>query len=836
MKNLEILSPESFFGFKLGSDKKIARWDKIVEYFNHLGQNSDRIKVIELGKTTEHNPFILAYISSPENIQNLATIREMSWNISHPKDLSSDEIERIIHEGKTVIEITNSMHANEIGGTQMAPELAYELCTSEEPLHLNILSNTVLILFPCLNPDGQLMITDWYNRWLGTEYEGVGLPWLYQKYVGHDNNRDTITHHMPETKMWAKITFQEWYPQAYLDHHHMGSYAARFYVPPEAPGWIDENIESLIWTEERLYGGNMADRLENAGCYGVEYETFLDEFMTTTNHVCRRLGICGMLTESASAKLATPIYIHQHQIQPGDRNRPGNNKQTNFPHPWPGGWWSLNNIVTQQKVASLGVLEVASMFRERILRNMYVKASNSIRLGAHASPYALIIPPWQNDLLATQRFLESYLRLGVEIHEAAKDFVANNVIYPKGTWVIFAGQISRPYLLATLRKSEFNDRPWNRTGDGTPIPTKDPAASTLFEYMGVKIIESPKKFDGEFTKLTEITRRGRLGESSYGYLFDASLESHAVVNLLLINKKRVYRTKADEDKFLVLNDDGVKEILEDMVDKLAIDFVGLSEKYDGELEELTYSKVGLYQRYYGGNMQEGWTRFMLEKYKFSYHTLKDDEIKAGNLNEKFDVIIIPSDPSPLITGKDLEKWWNEKRMYSPFPHYPPEYRSGVGDEGIKAFDNFVTNGGKLVTLNEASNFAIEELKLPVKNRVKDLPPTEYLCSGSTLKVEVNKNLGFTHGVPPNSLILVTQNSPVFEVKQNDYNEKIEVGLSYPQRDVMESGWVIGEKYFSGRPALLKISRGKGSVILFGFEPIFRGQTTNSFKLLFNNLL
>lgn len=845
MSTKTILSPEDFFCFQMGTDRKLARWDKIVDYFWHLDEVSDRIKVIELGKSTENNPYILAIISSAENLNNIEEIKKMSWSIAHPKNLAKEEIENIIKNGKTVVEITNSQHATEIGGTQMSPELAYELVTSEDPIFKTIRDNTVLLLLPCVNPDGQIMVVDWYNKLLGTEYEGVGQPWLYHKYGGHDNNRDTIMLNMVETQMWAELTFKEWYPQAYFDHHHMGSYGARFYVPPLAPGWIDINIDPSIWTEQRLYGGNMSNKLEVEGKTGIEHETFVDEFMTTTNHVCRRLGICGMLSESASAKLATPMYIHYHQLQ-GALNRPEYNPQHNFPHPWPGGWWHLRDIVEQQKIASLAVLEIAALFRERILKNMYMKATRAIKIGSEKPPYAFIIPLHQNDPSTTHKFLRAYRALGVEIHQAKKDFIADNTPYPAGSYIIFLSQIARPYILATIQKNLFKDIPWNRKGDGTPIPTKDPAASTLAEYMDVNTIEITNKFEVKVEEVLEIRnpKVALADEPQNGYVLDGRInDNYRIINILLKDGVKVYRVREKikvGEKTLPLGAfyipyyNGVVESLNKAATEQITTFTTLKTKHNFQIKEVKPLGIAIYQRYYGGNMQEGWIRWILDQYQYDYTTVMDKEIKKGDL-KKYDVLILPSDATPMITGKDIQEFWSKRRAYSPFPTYPPEYRSGIGDEGIKAIKDFLDNGGKLITLNESTSFAIDELKLPINNVVKDLSPNDFLCPGSTIKVKIDTTNQLGYGANEDSLLLFLQGSSAFEVKPLTNNNEYTIIASYPDGQLLQSGWLIGEKYINRKAALIDAKYGKGKVLLYGFEPLFRGQTHSTFKLFFNAL-
>lgn len=228
----EITSPEKFFGFQLGSDRNIARWDKIIDYYYLIEKESDKLKVIDMGPSTEGNPFLVVIISSAENLANLKRYQEINAKISDPRGIEESEIKKLVKEGKAVVCQSMSLHATEIGGTQMAPELTFDLITRQDEETQRILDNVIFFLIPSFNPDGQIMVTDWYRKTVGTEYEGAGLPWLYHKYVGHDNNRDGDFLNMIESVYAAKIMYRDWVPQAYIDHHHMGSYGARFYVPP----------------------------------------------------------------------------------------------------------------------------------------------------------------------------------------------------------------------------------------------------------------------------------------------------------------------------------------------------------------------------------------------------------------------------------------------------------------------------------------------------------------------------------------------------------------------------------------------------------------------------
>ena len=264
----KITSPESFFGFALGEDRKIARWDKIVEYYKLLDQQSDRIQVTEMGPSTEGNPFLKVIITSPENFAHLEEIRQINQTIADPRGLSKEEIDSLVQKGKAVSVQSMSLHATEIGGTQMAPQLAYDLLTGDSQEIQNILENVVLVMVPCFNPDGQIMVTDWYNSTLDTPYEGCNYPSLYHKYTGHDNNRDAFAHNIVESKYVGDILFKEWTPQSYFDHHHMGSYGARIFVPPYKNP-VRPHTDPLVYNELSLYGANMCYRMEQEGLTGA---------------------------------------------------------------------------------------------------------------------------------------------------------------------------------------------------------------------------------------------------------------------------------------------------------------------------------------------------------------------------------------------------------------------------------------------------------------------------------------------------------------------------------------------------------------------------------------
>jgi hypothetical protein len=827
----------------MGADRKLERWDRIVEYFWHL-DSSPCVKVEELGKSTEGNPFLLAIITSEENHARLDELREMSWKMAHPEGLTEEQVDKIAKEGKTVVAMTMSIHATEVGGTQMAPELAHEVATSPE--HEEIRRNTVLIVFPSFNPDGQIMVTDWYNQYLDTEYEGVSTPFLYHKYTGHDNNRDAIHLSQVESQMVSKVMYRDWHPQAYIDHHHMGSYGARFYIPPFANP-VDENVDPLIWTEQQLYGGMMGTMLEAAGKTGIESAaTYPGEFMPTFNYIPCWHNICGMLTESASAKLASPHYVHHHQLRPSRRGRPEYRTQMGFPHPWPGGWWRLRDIVEQQKVSALATLKVAARFREMILRNMHLKASRSIEAGKSNPPYAFIVKPEQHDGLTAYKFMKLLTNMAVTVSRSRREFRAEGVTYPRGTFTIFTAQSCRPYIMSLLRRTFYHAGPFSFKPDGSPISPYDLCTYNIAEFMGVDLHEVGVPLEGEFEEITSIRfPRGNVVGDGVGFLLDCSTnDSFTAVNRLLRRGVVIHRTnepvKTKEKvfpvgSFYVPAVEGVERELDKVSKRLHVEFLGTSEA-DFTHEAVEMLRIGMYQRFWGGNIDEGWTRWLLERYRFRYKTIRDSDVNRGRLSRRHDVIILPSDDKSLILGEGIEEYF-KKRWGGAFmmPEYPEEYRSGIRKEGVEKLKEFVEDGGTLICLGEASGFAIDELELPAVNALADLKPKEFLCPGSTLHVDVNGESPLAWGVSED-LLVIFRNNAAFEVKPGPSNEKMEVVLGYPKERIMESGWLIGEKYLSGKAALINAKVGEGRVILYGFSPQFRAQSDATFKLLFNALL
>jgi len=828
----------------MGSDRHIARWDRIVAYFRELQRQSDRALVIDMGPSTEGHPFLLVIISSPANLERLDQLREINLRLSDPRDLAPDQVEPLVQQGRAVICQSMSLHATEIGGTQMAPELAYELLSREDEETLRILENVIFLIVPCFNPDGQVMVADWYERWLDTEYEGCDLPWLYHRYAGHDNNRDAFQTNLVESQYMAAILFREWKPQVFLDHHHMGSYGPRLYVPPYCDP-IHPHADPLVWREHSWYGAHIAYKLEEAGKTGVVNAAMFSGWGHLGFHwITAYHNIAGMLTESASARLASPLYVHHGQLR-GDwrETLPSYDAQANFPHPWPGGWWRLRDIVEQQKIAAWATLDLAARHRETVLRNAYLKATRQTEAGAQGSPRAYVIPREQHDPLTAAKLIEKLLAQGIEIHAAREALTSGEIRYSAGSYVISLAQPKSGVVKTLLGRTSYPDTPWTRARGGEPLRPYDTATDTMAEFMGVRVDAVDRAVEGPLGLVTEpLLPPVRISdEAPCGYVLDCRWnDSYAAVNRILAEGGEVYRAAEDIEtargelgpgSFVV--PPGKRDLLREIAEELHLEVLPLSREVAG-LRPVVFLRVGLYQGYLGGNIDEGWTCLVLEQFGFPYETLMDSDIREGDLRERVDVLILPSAPTEVMTG-ELEEWWKKHRPHQSLPIYPPEYRTGFGDEGTEAIRSFVRQGGTLVTLDEACDFAIEKLDLQVRNRVKDLDRGRFFCPGSTLRVRFDNRHPVAYGMPEEGLILFW-NSPAFDIVPSPFNDRFAVVASYPDRDLLRSGWLIGEDMLRRKAALVVAECGEGQVVLVGFRAQHRAQTHGTYKVLFNCLL
>jgi len=620
----------------------------------------------------------------------------------------------------------------------------------------------------------------------------------------------------------------------------MGSYGARIYVPPYAEP-IRPYADPLIWREMSWYGAHIAYKEEEAGLSGVinmaQYSGWghFGFHWITPFH-----NIAGMLTESASAKLATPLYIHPDQLRGGARGLPAYEAQTTFPDPWLGGWWRLRDIVERQKVSAWALLDLAARNKETVLWNAYLKAKRQTERGAQGKPAAYAIPAAQHDPLTAVKLVNKLLVQGIEIRQAPKGLTtADGMTYPAGSYVISLAQPKMGLIRYLLGRTYYPDNDWTRAKDGSPMRPYDMATDTMAEFMGVRVELLDDAVKGDFPKLTgPVPAVGKVVPGTFGYSFDGRLnDSFKAANFLLDKGLAIRRVDKAGDglrpgDFLVAA--GSEAILADVARLTGVDFTTLEGEVKQVNHEVKRLRLGMYQRYGGGNMDEGWTRWLLEQFGFPYTTLMDAEIKMGGLNGKYDVIILPDDATAMITGERAGVSGGERGR--PVDSTPPEYRSGIGNEGVEGLKVFVEKGGTLVTLGQACGFAIEKLGLSVRNVMANISSKEFWCPGSTLKVKFDNANPFAYGMPAEGLVVYLSGNPAFEIIPTDYNERYETIVLYADRDILQSGWLIGEENLTKKAGMIAAKYGEGKAVLIGFRTQHRAQTHGTFKLLFNALI
>jgi hypothetical protein len=832
----QIPSPEQFFGHQMGADRQLARWDKLVEYYDMIGELSDRVRVEHMGPSTLGNPFLSIFVSSPENLANLDEIKRLNAILQDPRGHSQAEVDNAIENSKVVFVQSYGLHSTEVAASQSAAEIMYDFATRDDDGMREILDNTVSILIPAFNPDGNIIVTDWYNRWVGTEYEGSGPPELYHHFIGHDNNRDAFMQATIESWYGAEILFREWVPQAYIDHHQMGAYTARIYLPPYAEP-IRPGGDPLVWREMTWYGAHMAYKMDEAeldGAIGAAIYSGWGHFgfhWITPFH-----NIAGMLTESASARLATPLYVHPDQLG-GSRQLPEYAEQTTFPSPWPGGWWHVRDIVDRQVVATFSPLELAAKNRETVLRNAYNKASRQTRRGMEGATKAYVISADQHDPLTMMKMVNKLLLQGITVERSDVGFTQESRVYDAGSYVVSMAQPKRGLIRWLLGQTYYPDNSYTRDRDGDPIRPYDMSGDVIAEFMGVDVDPVGTAIEAPLTMVSDLVEpRGEVAQGQNGYVIDGALnDAFTAVNLLFAAGASVRRVDQDgvgvkAGDFLVGAGTAAATVRE-IATETGVDFNSLNADTSGVSHPLSPQRVGMYQRYYGGNMDEGWTRLLLEDFEFEYTSLFDRHILEGDLHEKWDVIILPADSKAMMTGIREDSGGRGGNANET----PPDYRSGFGQAGIDALESFVENGGTLVTFAQAGDLPIDEFDLPVRNAVAGMSGDDFWAPGSTLKVDVDTSSPFAFGMPENALATYLAGGQVYETIAGARSSDVRRVVTYVDRDILQSGWLLGEEAIANKAAVVSVDHGQGAVLLIGFRAQHRAQTHGTFKLFFNAL-
>jgi Zinc carboxypeptidase len=837
----QVPTPESYFGFRMGSDGQLAAADAIEKYFEAAATRSTRVKLIDLGPTTERHRTIAAIVSAPENIRNLDQIRAANQRLADPRTLSPEEAHRLAATHKAVLAIGCSIHASEIGATQAANELLYSLVTATDAETLEVLRNVVLILIPSLNPDGHRLVVDWYRKTQGTPYEGGPMPWLYHKYAAHDLNRDAFMMNLPESRNLARFFYGEWHPQVFLSMHQMGGSGPRMFVPPVLDP-IDRNYDPLIWREAALLGGAMALDLQRDGRAGVVSSAIYDYYWPGYEDSAP-LGhntVC-LLTEVAGVKIATPTDVPVTELR-GQKGVLPDTPQINFPDPWPGGRWTLRDIVDYDLSAVHGLLHAVAAYRERIVQNFYDMGRRAIEEGQRTGPFAFVVPPDQFDPHAVAKLEELLLQGGIEIHRAIDSFQADGGSYPAGSDIVPLAQPYRAYVKTLLERQDY---PVRRATPATPPERPyDVAGWTLPAQMGVDVRTIQGSFDmPPLSRVTTATAApARLwgdGTPDY-YIVDARGNGGALaVNRLvsagagvswLTSELDAYGYKYAVGSLVIAHSDIVRPVIERIAAELGLRTAGVKGKIATGARPVGTARVALYKPWME-NADEGWTRWLLEEYEFHFTSVNDAQIRAGDLRKRYDAIILPTASAEQL------------RYGNPAGVVPPEYVGGLAEAGVAALRSFVEAGGTLICLDQAGGLAIEEFKLPLRDTAHEIGNDEFFCPGSILRIELDPLNPLSYGMNPHTAGFFAFSS-AYEIvgaaniegpTRSGSAPRVRTIARYAPRDLLVSGWIEGESAIAGRPAAVEVSLGAGRIVLLGFPVQHRGQSHATFRLLFNSI-
>jgi hypothetical protein len=830
-------TPESVFGHRVGADYKLIDYKQSIDYFRRLAAASDKIKLVEVGKSSFGMPWTMAIISSPDNLARLPRLQAIAQRIAHPAGLTDDSARALAREGKAFVDISGGLHASEIAGSQHTSQLAYDLLTRTDDATKEILDNDVLFLWPSINPDGQDIVVNWYRQNVGTPYETSGLVELYQKYIGHDNNRDAYMLNVPESRVVARV-WREWEPQVIYVQHQTAPFPTRIWLPPFAEP-IAPRVNPLMSRQVNAIGMTIAQQLETNGQPGAThmgtgfdawYPGYIDYMPMLQN-------INAFWTETALYQYATPHQYTMNDLRGTYADlRPG----ALYAIPWTPGWWRLRDAVEYMETASLATLSYAAKYREQVLWNRYQAGRNTIAKYASNAPYAYVIPKAQRDPNAAAELLRRMAFLGVRVSELGAPATIDGLAYPPGTWIIPLDQEFGELVRQLFEPQKYPDL--REFPGGPPDQPYDAAGWTLPYQMDVKVAEVKTPLAAPVRsslRLLQGTATDWRTAADAPFSISAAAAGIVTPRTTITGKgNSLSLDPAQNNTFRVINRAAADKAtirFEPGDSTHSAHYLIASNKYDAMAAELGITaqrknapknavsimpRVAIF-RPGPPSMDEGWTEWLFDTHEFKFTPLMNAEVKPGNLNAKYDVIVFASDnANAIVNGLNAQRT-------------PEKYAGGIGADGVRALDAFVRAGGTIVAINQSSNFMIDSLKLPVRNVVRGLRNTDYFASGSILEIITDPSHPVMAGMPEKAKVF-TDGSPVFTTL--DGFQGAALAKYQASGSPLQSGYLLGERFLNGYAAALDVKQGNGHVILIGFRPQWRGQPVGSFRVVFNAAL
>ena len=839
--------PEDHFGFVPGSDYMLFSYEQLIDYLVKLDNASPMVKLVEIGQSPMDRKMYVAFISSEKNIKNLDRLKEINRELALNPNLTEAKQSEYIKEGRVFFLATLSMHSSEVAPSQALPLIVYKLITSDDPMVKKYLDDVVYMVVPNHNPDGMDMVVENYYKYKGTPYEGASLPRVYHKYVGHDNNRDFLGLTQEDTRAIARIYNLDWYPQVMIEKHQMGSTGIRYYVPPPHDP-IAENVDAGIWTWVGAFGTNMLRDLTSEGLSGVGQKTIFDDYWPGSTETCIWKNVIGMLTEAASVKDATPIYIEPSELESGGKGLSEYKKSTNFPLPWPGGWWRLNDIVNLEIGSTFSIIKTASLYKNDILKFRNDLCKREVELGKTQPPYYYVIPGKQADQSEFIALVDLMQEHGIEASLLTENYTLDGFDLKTGDIVFKLAQPFRAFVKEVMEKQVFPVRHF--TPGGEVVRPYDVASWSLPLHRGVTSFEIKVRDTAFESKLKPVTGTFNpiIQEFKFPAVFPVSSNgSFKAAFIALKEGAKVVRTGAEtvingktygKGSFVIDGKDNA--LLKRLVSESLTEpgYVAQNDKITST--PVSIPRIALVETYFS-DVDAGWTRYLFDSYKLPYTVVHPDEFEKTELTKNFDVIIFPnSGKSWLMDGKP----GGEGAAYA--GNYAPEYRKGMGKAGFQKLLAFINEGGKVISWGQSVNLftgllemtngdSKDEFTLPFTNISDQAAKDGLFIPGSLVKMKLTQDHPLTYGMPSETGVFY-RGAPLFttSVPRFDTDRRI-IGL-FPETDILISGYCEKEEEIYNKPAMIWIRKGKGQLILYSFNPQFRASTQATYKLLFNAIL
>jgi hypothetical protein len=816
-----IPAPHDVLGIPVGVDSVLADWGQIGRYFSRLASASPAVRLDTVGSSTLGKPLLLVTITHPEHQRRLEQIRFGQALLADPRRLDSTAEDSLVAVQPAVVFINNNIHSTEIASSQFSMLLAHRLATDAS--YRELLRDLVVLMTPSANPDGLDTVVAWYRAHRGTAFEAGPLPWLYHPYAGHDNNRDWFMLTQVESRALSRVLYREWFPEVVWDVHQMGGSGARMFVPPFADP-VNPNIDPTIVSGINLVGSAMATALYDAGKTGIAHRSRFDlwwhgGFRT----VPARHNMIGILSEAASAQLASPIELRSEDLREAEAG-------SMYPEPWPGGRWGIPEIIEYELIAADGLLRLVGSRRESFVRRFVTAGRRAVATGMVGDPYAYVLPAVQRDPGAVATLTRALLDAGVEIHRAVGPFTAQGTQYGRGSLVIPMAQPFRAHVKDLLEVQHYPDR--RAYPGGPPLPPYDATGWTMSWQMGIAIDAIAASFTAELEPLVEpaIAPGAVFGSGTQWVLANRSADESRTVAAALRAGARAWVTAEP----LTLHDSvlpagavvleqphgGLAQLVSDQARKFGFDAWGTNGLEPPERRTAdALPRIGVYKPW-TASMDEGWTRWVLEQFGIPFRSVTDSVLRAGALAVSLDVLLLPS-----LDAQSIERGIDSTRI-------PPRFAGGLGDEGIAAVVEFVRRGGTLVALDDAAAFAIDRVQLPLTEGI-DTPSEDegerFYAPGTIFEIALRTGHPITSGMDERTYVYFSR-STAFAT------DSAPAVLGWYVNDPLRSGYALHPSRIAGKAALVTADVGAGQVVLFGFPPQHRGQTRATFKLLFNALL